>query len=345
MAAVGTNQVGSLYAVALALVLFFLTWAVVAARPWSATAADPRLKALAAREAQLRREAKLVNRVVAHRWAVYRAALHAREAEIAAAKARNAQVATSYTAAPVCRGAHRHAATPDDHEDVVIERRTLPRDGNRDRAARRGGRRGRRTRCRRERVPPARGSAVALSRGLRALAAEPRRLDRCRPRPAARRRARAGSARANGRALRSDRARRGRRCRLRPHLHGRRRPTALRPEHAVPAGGAVRVAGNRIELDQASASISAGSARDTPPSAPPSRSRRRGRVSSTRAATSPRVAAAGPSASRRATHAHARADRRARSRPPAATGALAARWPRAAPPDRSRHGRRLPRPT
>ena len=98
--AVATNQVGRLYAVALALVLFFLTWAVVAARPWSATAADPRLKVLAAREAQLRREAKVVNTVVARRWAVYRAALHARQAEIAAAKARSTQVATSYAAAP-----------------------------------------------------------------------------------------------------------------------------------------------------------------------------------------------------------------------------------------------------
>ena len=101
MAAVGTSHVGRLYALALALVLFFLTWAVVAARPWSAHGnADPRLKALAAREAQLRREAKLVNTVVAHRWAVYRAALHARQVEIAAAKARSAQVATSYAAAP-----------------------------------------------------------------------------------------------------------------------------------------------------------------------------------------------------------------------------------------------------
>jgi hypothetical protein len=100
VAAVATNQVGRLYAVALALVLFFLTWAVVAARPWSAPGADPRLKALAAREAQLRREAKLVNTVVARRWTVYRAALHARQVEIAAAKARSAQVAMSYTAAP-----------------------------------------------------------------------------------------------------------------------------------------------------------------------------------------------------------------------------------------------------
>jgi hypothetical protein len=99
VAAVATNHVGRLYAVALALVVFFLTWAVVAARPWSAPAADPRLKVLAARETQLRGEAKLVNAVVARRWAVYRAALHARQMAIATAKARNATAAASYTAA------------------------------------------------------------------------------------------------------------------------------------------------------------------------------------------------------------------------------------------------------
>jgi hypothetical protein len=62
-----TSHVGRLYAVALALVVFFLTWAVVAARPWAAAAPDPRLRALKVREAQLRQEARLVNRLVAQR--------------------------------------------------------------------------------------------------------------------------------------------------------------------------------------------------------------------------------------------------------------------------------------
>ena len=52
-----TSHVGRLYALALALVVFFLGWAVVAAQPWATPAADPRLQALAAREAQLRHEA------------------------------------------------------------------------------------------------------------------------------------------------------------------------------------------------------------------------------------------------------------------------------------------------
>ena len=55
-----TNHVGRLYAISLALFVFFLTWATVAAHPWSARAtprADPRAAALAARQLQLRRGA------------------------------------------------------------------------------------------------------------------------------------------------------------------------------------------------------------------------------------------------------------------------------------------------
>lgn len=95
-----TNHAGRLYALALALVVFFLAWAVVAARPWSTPTADPRLRSLTARETQLRREARLVNRVVARRWAAYRVALQDRRTQIAAAKAQAAQAAASYTAAP-----------------------------------------------------------------------------------------------------------------------------------------------------------------------------------------------------------------------------------------------------
>lgn len=95
----GTNHVGRLYSLALALVVFFLAWAVVAARPWGTARADPRLKTLAVREAQLRRETQLVNRVVARRWATYRTELRTRQAAIAAAKAASAQAAASYSPA------------------------------------------------------------------------------------------------------------------------------------------------------------------------------------------------------------------------------------------------------
>jgi hypothetical protein len=90
-----TSHAGRLYALALALVVFFLAWAVVAARPWFKAAADPRLQALAAREVRLRHEAKLVNRVVAARWTAYRAALRLRESQIAAAKTRIAAARAS----------------------------------------------------------------------------------------------------------------------------------------------------------------------------------------------------------------------------------------------------------
>jgi hypothetical protein len=60
-----TSHTGRLYAIALALVVFFLGWAAVAAKPWTTTAkADPRLQALAVRQAALQQEAKLVAKIV-----------------------------------------------------------------------------------------------------------------------------------------------------------------------------------------------------------------------------------------------------------------------------------------
>ena len=102
---------GRLYGLALALVVFFLAWAVIAAHPWATASADPRLRTLAIRQAQLQHEAKLVQKVVATRWARYRVQLKARRAEIArvnaaaaaaaAQAARAVAVAAAPTAAPV----------------------------------------------------------------------------------------------------------------------------------------------------------------------------------------------------------------------------------------------------
>lgn len=61
------NHTARLYALALSLVAFFLAWAIVAARPWATQSADPRLQALALRATELRREAKLVDEIVALR--------------------------------------------------------------------------------------------------------------------------------------------------------------------------------------------------------------------------------------------------------------------------------------
>ena len=90
------------YAVAIVLVVFFLTWAAVAAKPWATPKQDPRLAALAQREARLRADAKLVQQVVAERLAGYRIALKARRAQIASAQARSLQVA-QVAAAPAVR--------------------------------------------------------------------------------------------------------------------------------------------------------------------------------------------------------------------------------------------------
>jgi hypothetical protein len=90
-----TNHVARLYAIALTLVVFFVTWAVVSARPWaaSATAAkDPRLVALQRREARVHRESIRVRKVLKHRYHVYRVKLRERKQQIAAIEAANARV-------------------------------------------------------------------------------------------------------------------------------------------------------------------------------------------------------------------------------------------------------------
>jgi hypothetical protein len=85
-----TSPTGRMYATALTLFTFFLTWALVAAKPWpaqSAATTDPRLRALAAREQKVRRESIVTQRVVKRRWATYRRQLAARNSQIDAAAA------------------------------------------------------------------------------------------------------------------------------------------------------------------------------------------------------------------------------------------------------------------
>jgi hypothetical protein len=94
-----TNSAGRLYALAVTLAVFFLAWAVVAAHPWAAPAADKRLQTLAVREAQLRREGALVHRLVAQRWTTYRKDLRVRRAQIAGVQHR----AAAASAAPQMR--------------------------------------------------------------------------------------------------------------------------------------------------------------------------------------------------------------------------------------------------
>jgi len=102
-----TNHVARLYAVALALVVLFLTWAVVAARPWGATTAekDPRIVALERREAQLRRKSVRVERQVKRRFAAYEVRLRKRKRAIAAIEAANASAAAAAPAVPAAPSA------------------------------------------------------------------------------------------------------------------------------------------------------------------------------------------------------------------------------------------------
>jgi hypothetical protein len=83
-----TSHTGRLYALALAVVVLFLTWAVVAAHPWirsaPAAVADPRLAALKAREQRLRVEEAAVRKLLRRRWATYNRQLAARRRAIAA---------------------------------------------------------------------------------------------------------------------------------------------------------------------------------------------------------------------------------------------------------------------
>ena len=88
MTAVGrmTSHVGRLYALVASVLLFFVLWAAIAAHPWQskvATTSDPRLAALAQREQNLRREATLVQRIVAQRSAAYGSALAQRRTQLA----------------------------------------------------------------------------------------------------------------------------------------------------------------------------------------------------------------------------------------------------------------------
>jgi hypothetical protein len=80
-----TDHVVRLYAVVLGVLVLFVTWAAVATRPWASSTTDARVRALAARERQLRAESAAVQASVRRRWAVYEAGLARRRSQDAAA--------------------------------------------------------------------------------------------------------------------------------------------------------------------------------------------------------------------------------------------------------------------
>jgi hypothetical protein len=82
-----TNEVARLYAVVAGVATFLVAWAAVAARPWNPRPAqDPRVAAIAARQARLHRESIRVKALVDARWRVYRSALAARHTHAPAAR-------------------------------------------------------------------------------------------------------------------------------------------------------------------------------------------------------------------------------------------------------------------
>ena len=89
-----TSHVARLYALAAAILVFFVAWAAIAAHPWQthrAAAQDPRFAALQLREQRLRAESLAVRQVLDKRWAAYRAQLALRKHEIASIDAANAR--------------------------------------------------------------------------------------------------------------------------------------------------------------------------------------------------------------------------------------------------------------
>lgn len=75
------SETARLYTVTVALLLFFVAWAGVAAHPWTGpdpVSADPRTAALTAREAHLLHRARVARRVLTVRWTRYQRRLAAR---------------------------------------------------------------------------------------------------------------------------------------------------------------------------------------------------------------------------------------------------------------------------
>ena len=107
-----TDHVARLYAGALALLVFFVVWAVVAAKPWAeAGETDPRMAAIERREQRLMGESKRVNKVVQRRFAKYQRRLARRKREIAEAEAA-AAAAAAVPAAPATSGLAPASSAP-----------------------------------------------------------------------------------------------------------------------------------------------------------------------------------------------------------------------------------------
>ena len=168
-----TDTSHRMYAVAIAVVVFCVSWASVAAKPWATTKQDPRLAALAQREQRLRADATLVQQAVDQRMAAYRVALRS-----AAAADRDGHTPSRRRRArrrrPSASSTCRRSRSRGRRDAAAI----VQGDGNRRGAApRRGARRACRTGARPggSGVRAPRAGDVALPRRLGALPPQPRR--------------------------------------------------------------------------------------------------------------------------------------------------------------------------
>lgn len=112
-----TDATRRLSLLAAAILVLFLSWAFIAARPWAAHGAappDPRVRALVAREVRLRHDAVLVRRLVEGRWRHYRVALHHRRLVIAKANThhRHALAVAAAAQQSAVQAASIRASTP-----------------------------------------------------------------------------------------------------------------------------------------------------------------------------------------------------------------------------------------
>jgi hypothetical protein len=80
------SDTARLYAITIALLVFFVAWASIAAHPWTGpepvARADPRAAALTVREAQLLHRSRATRRVLVSRWNRYQHRLAVRVAAI-----------------------------------------------------------------------------------------------------------------------------------------------------------------------------------------------------------------------------------------------------------------------
>ncbi|MGZ4398003.1 MAG: hypothetical protein ACXVZP_05280 [Gaiellaceae bacterium] len=105
------SPIARLYALSAAIVVFFVSWALLAAKPWvTSRSSDPRLAALVVRERRLQAESVAVRQILNRRWGSYRVALAHRKRAITAAERRLSRLlaaqrtplptVTAYAAAP-----------------------------------------------------------------------------------------------------------------------------------------------------------------------------------------------------------------------------------------------------